>query len=653
MRTPGERIGEYILRARLGEGGFGEVWRADPVDGSGPPVALKIPTHPEAVQALRREGKIQARLTHPAIVPVLHVDLQNDPPCAAFGLVEGRSVADLLRERRTLPPEEAVRIALAVLDALGYAHSQGVVHRDVKPGKILVGTDGRVLLTDFGLGKAIESVSQSILLSGQRSGGDLARIQGTLRYMAPEQEAGREVTARTDLYALGVVLHEMITGDATRLRFPVPGAPPWLSAAIERATQPGPEARFADAPQFGTALAPKGATTGASKAGEKDRAAVAARVIESLVKGGTPVQPPPPRIDPRPEPPPAATTPATPPASGRATLLGCLVGILFLGGLGFYGWNRRVANMPLTPIQVLRQGEEVTGVAFSPDDHEVYAIGSGSTLVVWEADTGRERARWKMGESATCLAASPGERLLAAGDSDHAVHIWDPQAGRQVVRLEGHTQSPFGVGLSRDGRSAISGSTSLQVFLWDVSTSTRTRVLLDERDRIPLPPRLGGYHAEGCAVALSPDGRLAAAGTADYRVLVWNLDHEGEPERWTEHTDRIGGLAFSATGGVLVSGGWDGQVVRREIGPDRRAEWFKTPGTGVSSVAVSADGVRILAGCFDGSIRLWDSGSPDEVRTFERHAGPVDAVAMTPDGLMAASGGTDGVVRLWKLPARK
>lgn len=212
--APGDRILDYRVLERLGEGGFGEVFRAEH-EVLGRIVAIKVPRDQGGLAALRHEGVVQASLEHPNIVRTLELSLSFDPPYVVMEYVKGSSLAELLKREGPLPWRRATRILLEVAQGLAHAHAHRVVHGDVKPANVLVehARDGRVLLTDFGLGRVFEGAQGSLQISRSlelaTSG---AEVQGTLRYLAPEVLRGETADERADVYAFGVLLFECVTG---------------------------------------------------------------------------------------------------------------------------------------------------------------------------------------------------------------------------------------------------------------------------------------------------------------------------------------------------------------------------------------------------------------------------------------------------------
>ncbi|MGD0853702.1 MAG: Stk1 family PASTA domain-containing Ser/Thr kinase [Acidimicrobiales bacterium] len=199
--------GRYQVTHLIARGGMAIVYRAQDVL-LNRPVALKtlypeLSADPLFVERFRREAQAAANLSHPNIVPVFDWGEDNGTYFIVMELVDGTSLADMLRGGRTLTASHSATLMAQVAAALGYAHRNGVVHRDVKPGNILIASDGQVKVTDFGIAQAM-SVEDQLAEEGS--------VMGTATYFSPEQAEGAPVDGRSDIYSLGVVLYEMLAG---------------------------------------------------------------------------------------------------------------------------------------------------------------------------------------------------------------------------------------------------------------------------------------------------------------------------------------------------------------------------------------------------------------------------------------------------------
>jgi len=258
--------GRYRVISRVGSGGMAEVYCAEDTQ-LGRRVAVKLlherfAQDAEFVERFRREASSAASLSHANIVNVYDRGEWGGTYYIAMEFLDGRSLDSIVREEAPLTPERAIDITEQVLRAARFAHRRGVVHRDLKPHNVILDDEGRVKVTDFGIARA---GSSEITQTGS--------IMGTARYLSPEQAQGQSVGARSDLYAIGIMLYELLTGAvpfegesvvAIALRHLsepprppsalVPSISPSLNAIVMRALEKNPEHRFADADEFLAAL---------------------------------------------------------------------------------------------------------------------------------------------------------------------------------------------------------------------------------------------------------------------------------------------------------------------------------------------------------------------------------------------------------------
>jgi beta-lactam-binding protein with PASTA domain/predicted Ser/Thr protein kinase len=195
----------------------------------------QISRYASFVDRFRREAQAAARLNHHGIVSVYDSGTDGDTPYIVMQYIEGRTLADFLGSGKTLPSKQAATIAQEIAEALGAAHAHGVIHRDIKPANVMITREGKVLVMDFGIAR---------LISGPETAPQTSAVLGTASYLSPEQAQGHSVDARSDIYALGVVLYEMLTG-----RPPFTGDSPMAIAYKQvNATPPAPSSANPDVP---------------------------------------------------------------------------------------------------------------------------------------------------------------------------------------------------------------------------------------------------------------------------------------------------------------------------------------------------------------------------------------------------------------------
>ena len=354
--------GRYRLVELLGQGGMATIYRATDAQ-LGREVAVKV-LHPEYgrdpdfVARFKQEAQAAASLSHPNIVGVYDFGTDAVGPYIVMELVDGEDVATLLARNGPLPPRQAARLAAEVAHALAAAHARGIVHRDVKPGNVLVSSDGRVKVTDFRIARAWSDAR--LTLPGV--------TLGSVHYFSPEQALGEQATEASDIYSLGIVLYELLSGRRpwegdsaaavamARISAPPPlvsavrpNVPPVLEAIDRRALSPDPAARYVSAKAMADALegflgegarpiAPAAATAAA---------ATAARAFPPDAYAGAPARTAPPA------PPPASARleelePEEPRGASPWIWVAALLGLVILVVVGFLLFRILAADGPAT-----------------------------------------------------------------------------------------------------------------------------------------------------------------------------------------------------------------------------------------------------------------------------------------------------------------
>jgi len=261
---PGDQLDHYRIDSLVARSGMASIFRGTDLR-NGRQVAIKVP-HPEVesdpalFDRFRREEEIGKTLDHPGVMKVF-VDEDRSQVYMVMEWVDGRLLRKILDEQKKLPIERAVRLAVRILDALGYIHERGVAHRDLKPENVMVDENDAIKLIDFGI--AASSKSRRLTFA------KLSQTMGTPDYISPEQVKGKRGDARSDLYALGVMLYEMLTGKVPftgdtpflimndrLLNYPVPpreidpAISPQLQEIIYRALERDPKNRYPNAREF-------------------------------------------------------------------------------------------------------------------------------------------------------------------------------------------------------------------------------------------------------------------------------------------------------------------------------------------------------------------------------------------------------------------
>ncbi|MBO2465181.1 WD40 repeat domain-containing serine/threonine protein kinase [Actinomadura violacea] len=669
MRTGMELAGRYRLDAPLGRGGMGEVWRGTDLR-LRRPVAVKLlpltaAANATAVARFRREAEIAAALNHPGITTVFDIDEHRDAGerllFLVMELMVGRDLASVLAGRpEGLPVAQAAGWAAQILDALAVAHGQGVVHRDIKPANLfLLDGGGRVKICDFGIARLADATKLTA------TGG----AAGTPLYMAPEQIEGGTVDHRTDLYAFGCVLYEMLTGGTWidtgsgmgailyqhlgRIPAPPgsvrPGIAPGLDALVLDllAKRPGdrPENAAAVALRLQTACA-----TAPAPALPPPAAAPAAQAGLLVREHGVRTVPPQTTADaaakrnPSPEP---------SPLSRRNLLIGGLIATVAMAGVplaqaltddgpdGAEPAARRSAaprRINAAPVATLQCSGNVYVTAFTQDGRAL-ATCTGRTIQLWNLDTRTVASTYRGPKpgSVETMAFRPHSNVIVHQNAD-TVQLWDTATNTTTATIR--TGNFWKVAASPDGKTIATADNAPgdsrkgdgQARLWDVATGRLIAVL-------------GGHTGVNGVtdLAFSPDGKSLA--TSSDEVRIWDVATAGTASAFGGGR---GSLAFSPDGKVLAVEGEANTVLLRTLESGRVTRLTGHTGP-VTAVAYAPDGSLVATASEDETARIWDTATGTSVATLTGHHDFVWSVAFGPDGKTLATGGWDRTARLWAI----
>jgi WD40 repeat protein/anti-sigma factor RsiW len=671
-------IGDYEVLEEIERGGMGVVCRARQITANRL-VALKMIlsghlASPGDVERFLLEAEAAALMDHPGIVPIYDVGVYAGLPYFSMKLIEGGSLAK--HQKRFRAPRDAARVMAQVARAVHYAHQRGILHRDLKPGNILLGENGEPLVSDFGLAKRMACIGDATSpvckreeMVGLTQPGD---IVGTPEYMSPEQASGltHVLTTASDVYALGAILFAVLTGRPPfaaghvldtlwKVRLEPPPSPRSLNSAVNRdleticlkCLQKIPTQRYPTAAEL-------------------------ADDLESYLEGR--------------------------PISGRP------VGTFERAVM----WARRrpavagllaVASMALTTIVLLAVGYLVSAarlketMARKAETEEMYQREAAEHQQAVEARADADRQRQRAESFLYANRIMRAFYSLSANDVARADEFLDECAPDQRLwewwhvkhlchaescKFAGHKGSVSSVSLSADGTRLATGSYDRTIKIWDVPngkllhnrtshagpvlcvrfSADGTRLASGSRDNTIKVWHarngkelftLKGHGGWVWSLSFTADGKRLASGSADGTIRIWDLAKQEQLPSFGSGKIDSRGLSFCTDGRLLASGGDDGVVKLRDVEKKTEPISFTGHPCRVWSVSLSADGHYLASGDDKGTIKVWDARTGEEVRSFAAHAKSVTSVSLSADGKRLASGSEDKTVKVWDVLGRK
>jgi WD40 repeat protein len=686
-------FGDYELLEEIARGGMGVVFKARRVS-LGRVVALKMILSGDLasageVQRFRNEAEAAALMDHPNIVPIYDVGEHGGWHYFSMRLVEGGSLAQLLgRGEWTLGTKDDCRragqLVATAARAVHYAHQRGILHRDLKPANVLLGEQGEPLVTDFGLAKRLDE-GAGLTVSGA--------IVGTPGYMAPEQAAGkhRELTTAADVYSLGAVLYELLTGrppfkcdnvldTLLQVREAKPVRPwalnPRVDADLEticlKCLEKEPERRYASAEALADDLErwQHGEPVRARRTGFAERTWKWARRRPGL-------------------------------ALMTGFVAVCLA--LTLGfGVSYETAAARLRDTALQKDQAERslaqesqqraeesrlraEAQQARTAAERAGDRAEAALYSNRVTLAqleWQANAVARADQlleacpptlrgweWRyvkrlchadllsiyVGGPVCDVCFSADGRRLAGALQDRTVRVWDAATGHEILSREGHDHDPArGVCFSPDGRHLASNSYNT-VKVWDVATGRESLSLKAFWGHNSIiGPR--GWHArrsEGAAfvteggVRFSPDGKRLASPSGDHKVRVWDAATGREAATPKGQTSQVYGVSFGPDGRRLAGALQDGTVKVWDAATGEAILSFKGHAAAVLGVCFSPDGKRLASASEDKTVQVWDAATGRPTLTLKGHTGAVLGACFSPDGQRLASASYDRTLKVW------
>lgn len=682
---PGDEILDtYEVRGVLGEGGMGTVYRVYhrgwKRDLAVKCVRPRLLARPGAVENFEREAETWVKLSlHPNTAGCWYVRRLGGIPRIFAELVEGGSLDAWLTGSPEQPPRlyagghaaalaRVLDVAIQFARGLHSAHTQGLIHQDVKPANVLMTPDGVVKVTDFGLAKARKAADGADpAANGLVSTGGM-----TLAYCSPEQAARRPLSLKTDLWSWAVSILELFTGGVT-----------WRSGVVA-AEVLAAHLKVSDAPAHVPPLPPPVAdllancfaADPANRPSDMQTVADTLMAIYRQVIG---------QEYPRPRPNPMRTVAAT--LNNRA------VSLLDLGWEeeAVRCWQGALAADPAHLETVVNLGRwewthgRIDDVAYFKRLADLGAVYPGrAEHAAALAAAARERGdpaadflhRFDFPDSVRALACAPTGRHALAVGSGRPIRLLLPTEHVGPVDAwlaPGTIYEQYAVAVSPDGGLLVTGQNGYTVTVSRIDHGPTGTVARLEPDAPRDAQHAGTFGA--CALAFNRHGTLLAAGylacpfhRGPQPIRVWETTTWGEVREYAGHAESVHALAITPDGRHLVSGGdgpdgaalmvWEvGDVEPPQVGVgDGDVPLWDVPrGLGrplpghagpVYAVAILGDGLALSGGA-DGTVRSWDLATGRPVRVFHGHVGPVRAVYPSPDGKWFASAGDDGTVKLW------
>ena len=593
----------YRILQQLGRGGFGAVYKAEDTQLGNRLVAMKEMNlapglNPqetqEAIEAFKREALLLADLMHPNLPRIYDHFFDAGHWYLVMDFIQGETLEEHLNKSQGgyLPVQEALDIGIQLCNVLGYLHTRQppIVFRDLKPSNVMLTREGHIYLIDFGIARHFKP--------GQLK--DTIAF-GSPGYAAPEQYGRTQTTPQSDVYSLGALLHQMLTGNDPLLA-------PFRFAPLKLPNQPTPKALADLVARLVEMNEQKRPFSMSAVKQDLQHIALAMENGTAIFVGASPTAP----------------TTSTPPL----TPLGEDASPAQLPDLSFTSGRAVICTYRGTY-------QHVRALSWSPDGYFIASAGDSNTVEISSAQSGK-RVRIFAGHAGSIRSVvwSPDGKRIASASEDHTVHIWDVNTGSILLTYSGHMHYVDSVAWSPDSQRIVSVSIDKTARVWDAANGNTFFIYRGHADVL--------YR-----VAWSPNGRYIASAGYDSTIQVWNAISGIRLVTYRGHSSPISAFCWALDSSAIASSSYTGSSIHIwDASTSLQMLTYRAHSGEVKDISWSQNGIASCSS--DNTIHIWNATTGKTITTYSSDEHTTTTLAWSPDGNHLAWGGNN-YVEVWEV----